>query len=107
MRQRLLGFSLVALSFRAGCKQKEQPTTETTTVTTAQVPSVTTLTMASKVDAGNNPANQTTTFSKTDTIWAVADLIGTGVGTPVEARWFHTSTNQQINSNTVTTTSAG
>jgi hypothetical protein len=63
--------------------------------------------MASKVDGGNNPANSTTTFSKTDTIWAVVDITGTGIGTPVESRWFHTTSNQQINSNTVTTTSAG
>lgn len=99
---------MVALSFVAGCSKKEEPTTtNTTTINTTETPAVAALTMASKVDGGNNPTNSTTTFSKTDTIWAVADLTGTAVGTPVEAHWFHTTSNQQINANTVTTTSAG
>lgn len=108
MKLRILIFSLVALTFVAGCKKKEEPApTTTTTVNTTATPVVTALTMASKVDGGNNPMNSTTTFSKTDTIWAVADLTGTSTGTPVEARWFHMTSNTQINSNTVTTTSAG
>lgn len=107
MKLRLLILSMVVLTFVAGCKKKEEPTATTTTINTRATPAVTTLTMASKVDGGNNPANSTTTFAKTDTIWAVADLTGTATGTPVESRWFHTTSNQQINSNTVTTTSAG
>jgi hypothetical protein len=108
MKLRILIFALAALTFVAGCKKKEEPTTTNTpTVNTTATPSVTALMMASKVDAGNNPTNSTTTFAKTDTIWAVADITGTAVGTPVEARWTHVTTNTQINSNTVTATSAG
>jgi hypothetical protein len=108
MKLRILILAFVALTFVAGCKKKEEPTTtNTTNTTTVATPTVSALTMASKVDGGNNPTNSTTTFSKTDTIWAVADINGTAVGTPVEARWYHTTSNQQINSNTVTATSAG
>ena len=108
MRSKLLILSVVALGLLTGCGKKEEPTTNTSTTTQTQAtPMVEALTMASKVDEGNNPANSTTTFSKTDTIWAVADITGTGIGTPVESRWFHVTSNQQINSNTVTTTSAG
>jgi hypothetical protein len=110
MKLRILILSFVALTFVAGCKKKEEPTTtttNTTNTTTVATPSVNAITMASKVDADNNPTNSTTTFGKKDTIWAVADIDGTSVGTPVEARWFHTTSNTQINSNTVTARSAG
>jgi hypothetical protein len=108
MKSRLLILTLVALSFIAGCKKKEEPTaTNTTTINTTETPAVAALTMASKVDGNNNPQNSTSTFAKSDTIWVVADITGTSSGTPVEARWYHTSSNQQINANTVNTTSDG
>lgn len=109
MRSRLL---ILAIAFGSviGCGKTEEPAAgNSTPVPTIQAtpPSVTTLTLASKVDAENNPANTTTTFSEMDTVWAVADVVNMVAGTVIEAHWVYTTENEEINTNRVSASEPG
>jgi hypothetical protein len=108
MNVRIFAVALVGLLFLTGCGKKEESAEQPTTTTGQQVqPSVTAVTMTRGIDANNNATNATSTFASNDTIYALADVNNTNIGTPVEARWYHATSNQQINTNTVSTTSAG
>lgn len=108
MMNRMMTMGLLTLTLALGCGKKEEPATDpSTTVQTAAQPAVTAITFTRGIDSSNNPVATTNNFNARDTIYAVVDVTNTEAGTPIEGRWFHVSSDQQVNTNTVNTTSAG
>lgn len=105
----VLAAALVAVSI-IGCGKTEKPAVENNAPSLQiqmKAPEVTSMTLASKVDAVNNPANNTTAFSPMDTVWAITDVINLPAGAVIEAHWKYTTANEEINTNRVTVSEPG